>query len=191
DRITLTGALPIATIVNAGAGNDTVDGTAATAGFTALGGAGGDTLVGGSAGDRLEGGDGKDDLSGGSDGADILLGGADSDILRSGAGTPTDIVDGWTGDDILQCSSGAGLYTVGSGATTPVVFILGPTSNTNSTDVETIRLSSTLNGSYQINDLSGSSVTEVAVETTGDLNSSVVNFLAGTLTLSGTVGDDN
>jgi Ca2+-binding RTX toxin-like protein len=92
----------------AGAGNDTVTGSAAGDailggdGDDLLSGAGGDDRVAGEAGDdillggpgddRLIGGPGDDRLIGG-DGADTLEGGAGRDILNGGAGA--DMIYGW------------------------------------------------------------------------------------------------
>src|SRR3989475_7964686 len=50
--------------VEAGAGNDVVDGSATNATLTIRGGAGDDTLFGGSGNDRIEGGDGRDTIHG-------------------------------------------------------------------------------------------------------------------------------
>jgi hypothetical protein len=66
--------------VNAGAGDDIVDGSALTMMVTIFGGTGDDTLIGGSNDDHLYGEDDDDDLIGNL-GADFLDGGAGSDAL--------------------------------------------------------------------------------------------------------------
>ena len=66
--------------VNAGAGDDIVDGSALTMKVTIFGGTGDDTLIGGSNDDQLYGEDDDDDLIGNL-GADFLDGGAGSDAL--------------------------------------------------------------------------------------------------------------
>lgn len=69
--------------VTFGSGDDTLDGSAATAPIIADGGAGSDSLVGGSAGDSLSGGDG----------ADTLRGGGGDDTIATGTGADTVIFD--------------------------------------------------------------------------------------------------
>lgn len=72
--------------VDAGAGDDLVDGSALTIPVTIFGGTGNDTLIAGSGNDSLFGEEGDDDLIGGL-GADFLDGGAGSDGLLGDKGT--------------------------------------------------------------------------------------------------------
>src|SRR5439155_8562683 len=98
DRVTLRN-LNVDAVVDAGAGNDVVDGSGVVAGkLTLLGGAGDDTLIGGSGDDRLEGGPGDDTLVGGA-GNDTLVGGAGNDRLIGDGGD--DVLLGRAGDDFL------------------------------------------------------------------------------------------
>jgi Ca2+-binding RTX toxin-like protein len=96
---------------DAGAGDDTLRGTAAADYF--VGGNGSDTLDGRGGDDYLEGGGSDDNLIGG-DGNDMLQGGAQNDRLDGGAGNDelwsdvgNDTLLGGVGDDILQAGSGA------------------------------------------------------------------------------------
>ncbi|HEY2411086.1 MAG TPA: hypothetical protein VGI40_02525, partial [Pirellulaceae bacterium] len=115
DSVTLTGAVPIPAVVDAGAGDDTVDGsglTSLTNSLRALGGAGNDTLAGGPANDTLDGGDGNDTITGGP-GADQMTGGSGSDTFiwnQGGAadsGDANDVVDGGDGIDQFNFNGAA------------------------------------------------------------------------------------
>jgi Ca2+-binding RTX toxin-like protein len=104
DLIELSG-LTLATLVDAGAGDDTVVNAvtgfqAITAPLTLLGGEGDDVLEGGSGSDRLEGGSGRDTLNG-KGGFDTLLGGADSDSFTWSPGDGFDVIEGGDGQDTL------------------------------------------------------------------------------------------
>jgi hypothetical protein len=82
--------------VDAGAGNDLVDGSALTIPVTIFGGTGNDTLIGGAGNDSLFGEEDNDDLIGGL-GADFLDGGAGSDGLLGDKGSIVrELLDGST-----------------------------------------------------------------------------------------------
>ena len=107
-----------ATLLDGGAGNDTLTGGLIADLIT--GGAGNDTLVGGFGNDTLAGGDGADSLTGefGSDalyggaGDDTISGGSDDDTLVGGDGN--DRLDGGYGDDTLHGDDPPGtLYLIG------------------------------------------------------------------------------
>ena len=73
-------------LIDAGAGDDKVDGSQVEhANLIIAGGSGNDYLKGGRGEDLLLGGDGDDDLRGG-DGNDVLVGGGGHDKLRGGRG---------------------------------------------------------------------------------------------------------
>jgi hypothetical protein len=107
--------------VDAGAGNDLVDGSALTISVTIFGGTGDDTLIGGSNDDKLYGQDGNDHLHGGAgndllsggDGADALFGDAGDDQLAGGAGD--DHLYGGSGNDFLDADAGADIAYGGDG----------------------------------------------------------------------------
>src|SRR2546428_3849126 len=89
--------------VEAGAGNDVVDGSATNATLTIRGGAGDDTLFGGSGNDRIEGGDGRDTIHG-DDGNDTIMGDAGDDLLFGDAGN--DVLFGGDGNDVIIGGAG-------------------------------------------------------------------------------------
>ncbi len=103
--------------VDAGAGNDLIDGSALTIAATLLGGSGNDTLLGGAGNDNLDGGTGDDKLHGGA-GSDTLTGGDGNDALFGDAGN--DLMNGGAGDDHLY--GGAGNDTQDGGAGADIIY---------------------------------------------------------------------
>ncbi|WP_417209591.1 Hint domain-containing protein [Antarctobacter sp.] len=85
-----------------GGGDDSVDGSADSAGMAVFAGGGGDTLTGGSGDDILDGGAGADSLTGGA-GADTLSGGDGADTINAGSG---DVATGGDGDDVFNVTAG-------------------------------------------------------------------------------------
>jgi len=125
DRVTLRN-LNVDAVVDAGAGNDVVDGSGVVAGkLTLLGGAGDDTLIGGSGDDRLEGGPGDDTLVGGA-GNDTLVGGAGNDRLIGGVGD--DAIAGGEGDDVVVWARGDGNDSIDGGGGIDLVVMYGAAS---------------------------------------------------------------
>ncbi len=98
--------------INAGAGNDRVNASAAAVAIRMLGEAGRDTLTGGSGADTLLGGNDDDSLTG-NDGDDSLEGEVGSDKLFGGAGKDT--LSGGDGNDNLQGQSGNDSISGGAG----------------------------------------------------------------------------
>lgn len=98
--------------VNAGAGNDHVNGSATGVAIRVLGEAGNDTLTGGSGADTLLGGIGNDSLTG-NDGEDLLEGELGADKVFGGAGN--DVLRGGDGNDDLQGQSGNDIISGGTG----------------------------------------------------------------------------
>lgn len=78
-------------IVTTGDGNDTIDGTAASAPIVAYGGGGDDSITGSSGADLLSG----------EDGADTLVGGVGADTLSGGAGADTFVLADGSGADVV------------------------------------------------------------------------------------------
>ena len=109
-------------VVDAGNGNDTVNGS--SYGDLIYGGNGSDTLNGNGGDDVLYGGNGRDFLYGGAGsdklygdaGNDELYGGGGNDELYGGAGN--DRLFGGGGRDILDGGAGNDIYTGGAGADT-------------------------------------------------------------------------
>jgi Ca2+-binding RTX toxin-like protein len=90
--------------VEAGGGDDIVDGANGLAGFghlTINGGDGNDTLRGGDGNDTINGGNGNDTIDGGI-GADVLLGGNGNDTIVWNPGEGSDTVEGGGGSDVLD-----------------------------------------------------------------------------------------
>ena len=90
-------------IVDAGAGNDTINAGALPAGVIGLtidGGAGNDTITGSSGADTILGGDGNDSVIGGR-GDDVALLGIGNDTFTWNPGDGSDIVEGQDGVDTL------------------------------------------------------------------------------------------
>src|SRR2546428_13913240 len=98
--------------VEAGAGNDVVDGSATNATLTIRGGAGDDTLFGGSGNDRIEGGDGRDTIHG-DDGNDTIMGDVGDDLLFGDAGN--DVLFGGDGNDVIIGGAGNDFASGGGG----------------------------------------------------------------------------
>ncbi|SNS14734.1 Hint domain-containing protein [Antarctobacter heliothermus] len=96
-----------------GGGDDSVDGSADSAGIAVFADGGSDSLTGGSGDDTLDGGSGADSLTGGA-GADNMIGGDGADTINAGSG---DVAEGGDGDDVFNVNaadmSGADLKLAG------------------------------------------------------------------------------
>jgi hypothetical protein len=120
--VTIPGNTRIKTVLNGGAGNDTI--TGGDGSDTILGGQGNDTLSGGQGNDTLRGGAGADSLAGGQ-GNDTLQGDTGVDTLRGGAGQ--NILDGGAGMDTFYGTKAndrarltAGERLIGNESTNPL-----------------------------------------------------------------------
>ena len=82
--------------VQAGGGNDTLDGSSSTQEQLSISGGGGDDIITGGA---------AEDVLSGDDGNDVVAGGAGSDVITGGAGD--DNLSGETGDDVILGGAGA------------------------------------------------------------------------------------
>jgi Ca2+-binding RTX toxin-like protein len=103
DQVRLVG-LTASTLVEGGAGNDTIDGSSVLVAKLELrGDAGNDYIRGGANDDYLVGGDGNDVLLGGG-GKDWILGGAGKDVLFGDDGN--DVLYGGAGDDVEKGGNG-------------------------------------------------------------------------------------
>jgi Ca2+-binding RTX toxin-like protein len=112
DRIALR-RLTVPVLVNAGLGDDTVDGSRVfDAPLTLRGGAGADDLIGGFGPDDIFGGPGDDTLTGGR-GEDLLDGGLGNDTLIGNANI--DLLLGRGGDDLLFGGRGPDVLLGGPG----------------------------------------------------------------------------
>src|SRR5882672_5367281 len=164
------------------------------------GGAGNDTIDGGDGNDTIIGGDGNDLLIGG-DGDDVVIGGRGSDISRLGAGNDriiwnkgdgSDTVDGQDGFDTLEFNGAAAAEntTISANGEQATLFRdLGAiTMHLNS--IERIELTP-LGGAdnITINDLTGTSVKEVAIDL--GLPGGVGDGQIDTVTVNSTRGGDH
>jgi hypothetical protein len=110
DSISLAGALGDLTWVEAGGGDDRVEGESGADVF--YGANGNDLLIGGAGNDQLLGGFGKDMLYGGA-GNDVLGGEAGQDRLSGGDGS--DSLSGGAGRDVLVGGAGNDRFLFGGG----------------------------------------------------------------------------
>jgi hypothetical protein len=124
DLIVVDATVTMRVSIDAGAGNDRIDCSAAAIGVCVDGGIGNDVIKGGSADDTLYGGPGPDRLAG-NDGVDYLDGGPGNDTLKGGndhdmlfGGPDQDIVLGGPGDDLMVGGPGADNFNGGSGQQT-------------------------------------------------------------------------
>src|SRR4029453_12713208 len=194
DIVSLTGdASLLATIVDGGIGNDSLNASAVTTGGgTLLGNSGEDTLTGGAGDDRLEGGDGRDVLRGGT-GVNVLEGGADSDIITVSSTANT--VDGGAGDEVLNLDAPGGAGTITISATDVFVNATGPGAAAfGASNVEQVNARPTGGGpiDYIVPDLSGTPVRLVGLGfSLNAFNSTTATgFAADTVTVDGTQGAD-
>jgi Ca2+-binding RTX toxin-like protein len=182
-------------IVQGQGGNDTIDASALAAviGLTVDGGAGNDTIIGSAGADTLLGGDGNDTVTGGlgNDFADL---GAGDDTFVWNTGDGSDTVQGGAGTDTL----------VFNGANVAENMVIG-TDGVNallSRDVGNVQM--VLNGvehlqvnaaggadNITVNDLTGSGVTQVAIDLSAGAGSKVGDGAADNVTVNGSAGDDN
>jgi len=104
-----------------GAGNDTIDASAATGTLSLYGGGGTDHLVGGAGIDTLHGDGGNDTLEGNA-GADKLYGGPGIDVVQGGDGNDTFFED-TTANGADTFDGGAGVDTLNYGSRTAALTV--------------------------------------------------------------------
>jgi len=156
DASAVAGAVSMAAVANTattvigGIGSDTLRGNAALSNSVS-GGAGDDVIVGGAGNDTLSGGDGVDTITAGA-GNDSISGGAGNDVIvMAGNLTSADTIDGGDGVDTLTISTA-----------------LGTTGAPNFTSIEVLGLSGANNIAQDMNAFSGSGITTVLIDGTGD-----------------------
>jgi len=176
--ITLSGTQTAVTYLG-GAGNDTLDATAATKKLTLKGGVGNDHVIGGAGADLLFGDDGTDTLEG-RDGVDQMTGGNGNDTMLGGNGNDS-FVEGTiaSGADVMD--GGAGIDKVTYAARTQPVSITLDDGIANEGEAgEGDRFVS-------IENLTGGTGADTLV---GDAGVNVINGGAGNDTLFGRAGND-
>ncbi|WLB50656.1 beta strand repeat-containing protein [Bradyrhizobium japonicum] len=204
--VTVTGLPEVVTIANAEAandrlviqalgGNDVIDASllAAAIGLTIDGGAGNDTITGSQGADTLIGGDGNDKVTGGR-GNDVALLGAGDDIFTWNPGDGSDTVEGDAGTDTLvfngsdvaenmsiSPNGGRALLTRDVGAITMDL-----------NGIERVQIAAAGGAdNITVNDLSGTGVTQVAIDLSAGPGSQSGDGAADHVTVNGTAGDDN
>jgi Ca2+-binding RTX toxin-like protein len=160
---------------------------------TVDGGAGNDTITGGDGNDRLLGGAGNDIITGGR-GSDTLLGGAGDDTFIWNPGDGSDVVEGQDGTDTLKFNGANVNENVSITADRGRVRFTRDVAN----------ISMDLNGIEHINftalggadnvtvgDLTGTGVTQVALDLAATPGSGVGDGAADSVTVNGTGSSDN
>lgn len=174
-----------------------------------LGGGGDDTMTGSSGDDELDGEAGNDSLSGGRDGIDRLLGGPGNDFVSGGRGS--DQLFGGEGDDVIDWLPGDGSDLVEGGEGQDTMLFVGSNASESvdiSANNQRLRFFRDIGGitmdcdgiekvTFQalggedrvnVNDLTGTSVTNVAVDlfASGDAENAKVDIV----TVNGTALND-
>ena len=203
--VTVTGLPEVVTIANAEAandrlviealgGNDVIDASllAAVIGLTIDGGAGNDVITGSQGDDTLIGGDGNDKVTGGR-GNDVALLGAGDDTYIWNPGDGSDVVEGQAGTDTLvfngsnvaenmsiSANGSRALLTRDVGAVTMDI-----------NGVEHVQIAAAGGAdNITVNDLSGTNVTQVAIDLSASPGSQSGDGAADRVTVNGTTGDD-
>jgi Ca2+-binding RTX toxin-like protein len=182
--------------ISGGAGSDTIDASTVPTGTMALildGGAGNDTLIGSRGADQLIGGDGSDVVTGGM-GDDTAQLGAGNDQFVWNPGDGSDVVEGQAGTDTLLFNGSNAAESIDISANGERVRFFR--------DVGTVTMD--LNGVEHIhfnalgsadkivvNDLTGTGVTQVALDLAGTAGGTAGDGQADSVTVNGTAGADN
>jgi Ca2+-binding RTX toxin-like protein len=182
-------------VVNANGGDDTITAGNGLANLIKL------TIDGGAGNDTITGGDGNDTLLGG-DGNDVIIGGRGNDTARLGAGDDTfvwnpgdasDVVEGQDGTDTLVFNGANINEKIDISANGSRVRLTRDIANVTMdlNGIEHIQLNA-LGGADNItvNDLSGTSVTQVAIDLASPPGSGIGDLAADSVTVNGTKGDD-
>src|SRR5262249_4363455 len=109
DTVTIADAITIPTVIDAGAGADSVKGGGGS--DLVFGGAGNDTISAAAGDDNVDAGAGNDSIIGGL-GRDLLMGGTGDDIIQGGDGN--DLLIGGLGADQLFGQNGDDILVAGS-----------------------------------------------------------------------------
>src|SRR5215470_8839146 len=182
-------------VVNANGGDDTItagNGLASLIKLTIDGGAGNDTITGGDGDDRLLGGDGNDLVTGGRGNDTALLGNGDDTFVWN-PGDGSDVVEGQDGTDTLVFNGSNVSEKISISANHGRVSLVRDVGNVamDLHGVEHIQLNA-LGGADNItvNDLSGTDVTQVAIDLASPPGSGMGDGAADTVTLNATKYDD-
>ena len=161
-------------------------------GLTIDGGAGNDTITGSQGADTLIGGDGNDKVNGGR-GNDVALLGAGDDLFAWNPGDGSDTVEGGAGTDTLvfngsnvaenmsiSANGGRALLTRDVGAVTMDL-----------NGIEHVQIAAAGGAdNITVNDLTGTGVTQVAIDLSAAPGSQSGDGAADRVTVNGSAGDD-
>jgi Ca2+-binding RTX toxin-like protein len=183
-------------VLNANGGDDVItagNGLAALIQLTIDGGAGNDTITGGDGNDTLIGGDGNDIITGGR-GNDVALLGAGDDVFVWNPGDGSDVVEGQDGFDTLQFNGSNASENISISANGGRAGLFRDVGNVTMdiNGIERIQLNA-LGGADNIvvNDLTGTDVTQVAIDLASPPGNTVGDGQPDTVTVNGTAGDDS
>jgi Ca2+-binding RTX toxin-like protein len=183
-------------VLNMGGGDDVFtagNGLAPLIHVTVDGGAGNDTITGGDGNDTLLGGDGNDIITGGR-GNDTLIGGSGDDTFIWNPGDGSDVVNGGDGTDTLVFNGANANENFSILANHGGVKLTRDVGNVTMdlSGIEHINLA-TLGGADKVTvgDLSGTGVTQVAIDLASPSGSGVGDGAADSVTVDGTNGSDN
>ena len=181
--------------INGFGGDDTITASTLPAGTLALtidGGAGNDTLIGSQGADVLIGGDGNDTVTGGR-GDDLALLGAGDDRFIWNPGEGSDTVEGQAGVDTLDFFGSNANENIDIAANGERVRFFRDVANVTMdlNDVERIHFTA-LGGadSIVVNDLTGTDVTQVAIDLAGPADPNAGDGQQDRVTVAGTAGAD-
>jgi Ca2+-binding RTX toxin-like protein len=197
-QVTISGAEAAndSLVINGGGGADVI--TAQNGLATSLhqltidGGAGNDTITGGDGDDILIGGDGNDFVDG-NRGNDVAFLGNGNDVFQWDPGDGSDVVEGEAGTDTLLFNGSNASENFDLSANGSRLLLSRNVGNvTMDVDgVEHVQLN-TLGGAdtINVNDLTGTDVTQVAIDLSSPAGSSQGDGQADTVMVNGTAGND-
>ena len=182
-------------VLNANGGDDTITAGNGLAGLIKL------TIDGGSGNDTITGGDGNDTPNGG-DGNDLIIGGRGNDTAQLGAGDDTFVWNPGDGSDVVEGQDGIDTLVFNGANINEKIDISANGSRVRLTrDIGTVTMD--LNGiehiqlnalggadNITVNDLSGTGVTQVAIDLASPPGSGAGDLAADSVTVNATKGDD-
>ena len=182
-------------VVNMNGGDDQFSATgnlAALIKITVDGGAGNDTILGGNGDDTLFGGDGNDFIDG-NQGSDLAFLGAGDDVFQWDPGDGSDTVEGQAGSDTMLFNGSAGseiFEILPNGERVLLTRNLGNIVM-DLNEIEHVKINA-LGGvdTIKVNDLTGTDVTDVAIDLAGTIGGTAGDNQADTVITNGTNGDD-
>src|SRR6266849_5786043 len=176
-------------------GDDSITAGNGLAGLIKLtidGGAGNDTIIGGDGNDTLIGGDGNDVIIGGRGNDTAQLGACDDTFIWN-PGDGSDVVEGQDGTDTLVFNGSNVSEKISISANHGRVSLVRDVGNVTMdlNGVEHIQLNALgAADNITVNDLSGTGVTQVAIDLASPPGSGVGDLAADSVTVNATKGDD-